>query len=458
MKRALTVALIVLCMLTAGCSLTGGIPYAVSGRIISADGEGSGIGDTVISFSGSHSVGMIVSDDDGMWNISNIRGNVTIAPVSAGWTFEPAYRQVRGTESNVDFYAVPSALNNLGFWQVVAGDDYVLLLSSEGTVYFWGIFGSASTYGAALRIPGIENVVAIAAGAQHCLALKDDGTVWSWGANGRGQLGDGTYSDSFEKPVKVNDISDVKAIAAGETHSLAVRTDGTVWGWGDNSVYQIGKNFPRTITTPVLKTDIKDVASVAASSRRSVALKSDGSVWQWGNWLIGFPMGGSIYWMERYIQDPEDVGLKGIVAVSAGYQHSVALEDDGTVWAWGMNSQGQLGNGISGSGYGPYKVSGPDQAIAIAAGKYYGMAVAADGSIWAWGANAGNYLGTGSYSTIIPPRRVEGITSASAIAAGEQVIAACDVLGDFWHWGMSYPGASPMTSYVLGSPRRIGTY
>jgi len=162
--------------------------------------------------------------------------------------------------------------------------------------------------------------------------------------------------------------------------------------------------------------------------------------------------------MERYVAEPEDVDLDGVVPVSAGFQHSVALKGDGTVWVWGMNSHGQLGNGISGSGYGPYMVSGPDQAIAVAAGENYGMAVAVDGSIWAWGANAGNYLGTGSYSAIIPPRKIEGITSATTIAAGEQVIAACDVFGDFWHWGMSYPGASPMTSYILGSPRRIGTY
>ncbi|HPM63323.1 MAG TPA: hypothetical protein PLM88_02200 [Bacillota bacterium] len=458
MKRAFAIALILLCTLTSGCSLTGGAPYAVSGRIVSANDEGLGIGGMAVSFSGSHSVGMTVSDDYGMWNVSNIKGNATIAPVSSGWIFEPAYRQVRGTESNVDFYAFASAPNTIGFLQVAASKNYVLLLSAEGTVYFWGAIGSACTYGAALQISGIEGVVAIAAGDKHCLALRSDGTVWAWGANNKGQLGDGTYSDSFEKPVQVDGLSDVKAIAAGESHSLAVKTDGTVWCWGDNSVYQIGRNLPRTIVTPILKTDIKDVSSVAACSRRSVAVKSDGSVWQWGNWLIGLPMGGSIYWMERYVAEPEDVDLDGVVPVSAGFQHSVALKGDGTVWVWGMNSHGQLGNGISGSGYGPYMVSGPDQAIAVAAGENYGMAVAVDGSIWAWGANAGNYLGTGSYSAIIPPRKVEGITSATNIAAGEQVIAACDVFGDFWHWGMSYPGASPMTSYILGSPRRIGTY
>ncbi|OQB48418.1 MAG: Regulator of chromosome condensation (RCC1) repeat protein [Firmicutes bacterium ADurb.Bin153] len=455
MRRTFAIALIFLCTLTAGCSMTGGAPYAVSGRIVSADDESLGIGDTIVSFSGIHSVGTTVSNDDGTWNISNIRGNVTIAPLSAGWAFEPAYRQVHVTENGVDFHAIPSASNNLGFRQVAAGNDYVLLLSAEGDVYFWGALGSVYTYGAALRVPGIENIVAVAAGAQHCLALKGDGTVWAWGANGRGQLGDGTYLDSFNGPVKVDGISEVMAVAAGESHSLAVRTDGTVWGWGDNSAYQIGRILPRTIASPALKPEIDGVVSVAACSRRSVAVKADGSAWQWGNWLIGMPMCGAIYWMDRYVSDPEDIGLKGIVAVAAGFQHSVALKDDGTVWAWGMNSQGQLGNGISGAGYGPYRIPGPDQAIAVAAGVENGLAVAADGSVWAWGANPYNYLGTGSSSMIIPPRKVEGIASATTIAAGSEVIVASDGFGDLWHWGMSYPGASPYSSYILGNPRKM---
>ena len=456
-KRAFGLLLITLCVLAAGCNLTAGAPYTVSGRIVCADDANQGIGGVNISFSGSRSFGVTETCDDGTWTKSGLRGPVTIAPASADWVFDPGYRQVSGVEHNVNFAGFRSAANSLGFRQAVAGKNYALFLRADGTVHFWGSRGSVYTYGAAMRVSGIEDIVAVAAGAHHSLALKADGTVWAWGANDRGQVGNGTYSDSCERPDQVAGLSGIVAIAAGEYHSLAVKNDGTVWGWGDNSTYQIGQHAPTTTPTPVMKGGIGSVVSVAAGGRRSVALKADGTVWQWGFWQIPLPWGDSTYWLSRYVGDAESVGLSGVISVAAGSEHSMALKNDGTVWAWGVNNHGQLGSGTVWD-YDPREVEGLDEAVGIAAGDRNGMAVGADGSVWAWGANAGNYLGTGTYSAVIPPTVVMGIAGAVVVASGEQIIVAADGLGDLWRWGMSYPGASPTILYPIGEPRRITAF
>lgn len=456
-KRTLGLVLVALCILTSGCNLAEGTSYTVSGRIVCADDAGQGIGSVYISFSGSRSFGITETSDDGTWTKSGLRGSVTIAPASADWVFEPGYRQVSGAEQNVSFTGIRSAANSLGFRQVAASKNYALFLRTDGTVYLWGCRGSVYTYGAAMRVPGIEDIVAVAAGAHHSLALKADGTVWAWGANDRGQLGNGTYSDSCDNPAQVDGLSGIVAIAAGEYHSLAVKNDGTVWGWGDNSAYQIGRDAPPTTPTPVMKGGIGSVVSVAASGHRSVALKADGTVWQWGFWQIPLPWGDSVYWLNRYVGDAEAVGLAGVISISAGSEHSMALKNDGTVWAWGVNSHGQLGSGTVWN-YDPRSVEGLDEVAAIAAGDRNGVAVKADGSVWAWGANFQNYLGTGTYSAIVPPTMVMGITGAVAVASGEQVIAAVDGFGDLWRWGMSYPGASPWTLYPIGEPKRITVF
>jgi len=428
--------------------------YTVSGRIVCADDDSQGIGDVYISFSGARGFGITRTSDDGTWTKSGLRGPVTVAPASADWAFEPGYRQVNGAEQNVNFTGVPSISNSLGFRQVVAGKNYALFLKTDGTVYFWGSRGSIYTYGVAMRVSGLEDIVAVAAGANHSLALKADGTVWAWGANDRGQLGNGTYSDSRDVPTQVAGLSQVWAIAARDCHSLAVKDDGTVWGWGDNSTYQIGQNAPTTISTPVMKVGMGSVMSVAASGYRSLALKTDGTVWQWGFYQIALPWGDSTYWLDRYVGDAESVGLNGVISIAAGSDHSMALKSDGAVWAWGVNTNGQLGGGTKWD-HDPLRVEGLDEVVAIAAGDRNGLAVRADGSVWAWGVGPQNYLGTGTHSVIAPPAMVMGIFGVVDVASGEQIIAAADCFGDVWRWGMSYPGASPATVYPIGVPRRI---
>jgi hypothetical protein len=179
--------------------------------------------------------------------------------------------------------------------------------------------GTAETW-----LPGpslVNGVTAVGGGQSHSLARKDDGTVWAWGANFHGQLGDGTWTN-WSTPVQVVGLTGVTAVAAGDWHSLALKGDGTAWAWGSNSYGQLG------------------------------------------NWMAG-----------NYRTIPiQIVELASMTAIAGGSEHSLAVRGDGTVWAWGRNYYGQLGDGTTIDRVGPVRATGlPTGATGVAAGWYHSL-------------------------------------------------------------------------------------
>ncbi|MDI3329100.1 MAG: RCC1 repeat- and reductase domain-containing protein, partial [Alicyclobacillaceae bacterium] len=181
----------------------------------------------------------------------------------------------------------------------------------------------------------------------HSLALKSDGTVWAWGLNVVSQLGDGTEKKRLI-PVQVKNLIDVVAIAAGGYHSLALKSDGTVWGWGRNDVGQLGSRSTLYLRmeeerfTPVQVQDLTGVVAVSSGDCDSLAIKSDGTAWVWGNNKYG-QLGKWKGW--RSFTPIQVKDLSGVETVSAVKEHSFVPKSDGTVWAWGKNDYGQLGDG-----------------------------------------------------------------------------------------------------------------
>lgn len=249
----------------------------------------------------------------------------------------------------------------------------------------------------------------IAAGNEHSLALKPDGTVWAWGFNKHGQLGDGTTTLERYTAVQVQGLRRVVAIAAGDRHSLAVKADGTVWAWGWNQEGELGGGaWPRGSATPVQTKTLTHMIAVAAGRGRSLALKSDGTVWVWGEAIRERDDGT---WCNSII--PVQVkGLMNIIAVAAGFSHFLALKTDGTVWAWGINSSFALGDGTRESRLVPLKVNGLTNVIAIAAGNSYSLAVKADGTVWAWGRNLFGVLGDGTKESRSSPVLVTAVPAS----------------------------------------------
>lgn len=309
---------------------------------------------------------------------------------------------------------------------------HTLALKSDGHVYGWGSnlffqlgdgYGSF-TYSTPILTVALSNVIAIDAGGDHSLALKSNGTVWAWGHNIDGQAGaQEQFTTRKQRATQVAGLTGVfTSIAAGAGHSLALRSDGTVWGWGSNSVGQLGNgaNTP-SVFTPVQVSGLTNVVGIAAGGGFSLAVKADGTVWGWGsnlNSMLGLP--SSTFSVNTPVQVS---GINDVQKVSAGGTHSLALKGDGTVWSWGDNSQGQLGSGEgSGSFATPRQATGLSGVIAVDAGVGHSLALKSNGTVWAWGNNTDGELGIGTNTNSNVPVAV-ALPGAIAVSAGANTSA-----------------------------------
>lgn len=290
----------------------------------------------------------------------------------------------------------------VGLNSVVAlagGDKQSFALKSDGTVWAWGrvapsqINGDHST---PVQVPGLTDIVALAGADSHSLALKADGTVWAWGGNWNGQLGNGTLDSGTSLPVQVIGLTGVAAIAAGGDHSLALKSDGTVWAWGSNYQGELGDGTTvGTRSSPVPVSNLTGVIALASGFQHSLALKSDGTVWAWGTEGNGQLGDGQ---MSGTIRTPGQVSvLTGVMGIASGYWHSFALKSDGTVWAWGLGDVGQLGDGTTTTTRAtPAQVSALTGVVALEGGDFHSLAIKSDGTVWAWGSNFYGQLGDGT--------------------------------------------------------------
>ncbi|OPH62099.1 hypothetical protein BC351_02345 [Paenibacillus ferrarius] len=296
--------------------------------------------------------------------------------------------------------------------QVAAGGSHTAALDPDKHVWTWGSntdgqLGSAgSSRNKPYRVDNIADVTAIAAGTSHTAALKGDGTVWTWGSNGEGQLGLGNLEVRAAQPKQVM-LADgttpliAKSIFAGYNQTLAIDLNGTLWMWGSQ-----GDSANTYLPVKVTHSDGSDFKAVAAAAglKFTVALDDTGKVWVWGyNGTagalgIGVVDNGTIHYPLTQVS-----GLTDIIAIDAGSMHTLALKQDGTVWAWGNNENGQVGNLSNVNSSVPVNVLNQDgnifrNAVAISAGgdnTGHSLAMKKDGSIIAWGTNEAGQLGNG---------------------------------------------------------------
>jgi alpha-tubulin suppressor-like RCC1 family protein len=329
---------------------------------------------------------------------------------------------------------------------VAAGGDHSLALKSDGTVWAWGDNsfgqlgdGTTTTSNVPVQVgSGLTNFIAIACGQDHSLALRSDGTAYGWGDNEDGQLGNGTNTNS-SVPTQVR-LSNVKAIAAGANQSLAVNGDGEVFAWGDNSFGQLGIGSTVSSNVPLRSGNLNDVIAVAGGRGHSLALKSNGTAWGWGNNFSGQVGDGNTTNALLPMQTSNLLLTRGLKVVSAGFYHSLALNGDGFVWTWGDNAQGQLGDGTTTNSTIPLLIEELDNVIAIAGGGYHSLALKADGTVWAWGDNAYGQLGNGSTVNSNVPVQVHGLNNIIAIAGGGFHSLALKIDGSVWAWGKNETG------------------
>jgi alpha-tubulin suppressor-like RCC1 family protein len=395
------------------------------------------------------------------WKSLSVRRNRSLAVDADGLVWE--WGEASPTDVTSTERRTPVARKDLH--EVVAaalGDFHTLAVKSDGTVWAWG-HGGLGRLGdgmtldrtSPVQVLELTEVGAVAAGQHHSLALKKDGTVWAWGSNAAGVLGEGTSVLQRLMPVQVAGLSGVVAIAAGTGFSLALKSDGTVWAWGDNKFNQLGLgNTVLERRTPVRVDSLSGaVVALATGNNHTLALKSDGTVWAWGQGSAGQLGDGTPLYSKLPVQVAH---LSAVVAVAAGNSHSLAVKSDGTVWAWGDNHRGQLGEGTNTQHTTPVRVADVGGAVAVAAGSWTSLAVKLDGTLQAWGDNLYGQLGNGKPIGRAAPAQVAGLSGVRTLTVEARNALAVKSDGTVWAWGdNSFGQLGDGTTTTRASPVQV---
>ena len=381
-----------------------------------------------------------------------------------------------GDDTTVNRLTPASMVGLDGVVTMAVGPTHGLVLLSTGAVRSWGHnrsgqLGDGGTTDRAAPGPvaGVSGATRVAAGGAFSVALESNGAVVAWGNNASGQLGDGSAPTDHASPVAASGLgpgSGVVEIAAGASHALALKSDGSVLAWGNNASGQLGTgDAPSDHLTPIAVTALgagSGVVAIAAGDTFSLALKSDGSVLAWGNNASG-QLGDGSAPADHATPVASLAAGSGVVRIVGGGTHSLALTSDGHVYAWGNNASGQVGNGLAPTDQPlPVLLGGLPRIVDVAAGRAHTVAVASDGTVFSWGDNVLGQLGDGTTTKRATPGGVTGLAAGSTIVA---VFAA----GDHTHalvggGSVARPAAqsqapatkAPATKAVVTGPRTAG--
>jgi alpha-tubulin suppressor-like RCC1 family protein len=303
--------------------------------------------------------------------------------------------------------------------------------------------GSAGSSNSPVAVSGLTGVTQIDGGREHVVALKSDGSVWAWGHNQYGEVGDGTKTNR-QSPVQVSGLgagSGVTAVETGHYSTMALKSNGTVWDWGWNKYGVLGNGKTTNSSVPVQVSGLTGVTAIAGGRDMELALKSDGTVWAWGdnefgNLGIGTTTG-------THTTPVQVHNLANVVAIAGGRDHALAVESDGSVWAWGWNQYGQVGNGTKNNNVAtPVRVSGFGGAkvTMVSAGADHSMALTAGGAVYTWGQNNDGQLGIGNKTNKATPVQVTALSGVTDIGNGRLHSLAIDGNGNVWAWGLNSTG------------------
>ncbi len=315
--------------------------------------------------------------------------------------------------------------------------------------YWLVALGVCTAAGAALA-----GGTAISAGDTHTLALREDGTAVAWGNDGAGQLGLGRTVIATS-PTRVTGSLATRpgpgTLAGGASHFIALQPDGTVWAWGSNNNGQLGDGSTSASPVPVRVAQLPaNIVAVSAGGNHSMALTSDGNVWTWGRNDFGELGDGTTTARRTPVAVP---GLTNVAAIEMGSFHAAAIKRDGTVWTWGNNQFGQLGDGTTTDRHSPVQVAGISNASKVALGYYETFVIRADATVLASGYNNQGQLGDGTQVSRTVPVPIPGLRALSVAAGGFPSIspgvhwsAAIATDGTLWLWGNPFAGVSRSSS------------
>jgi len=343
-----------------------------------------------------------------------------------------------------------------GIYKSRAGDLETLFIedfeiidqyAATGSLWLWGrnSVGQLADGGTFIdrsspiqTVSGGTNWNQVSSGSNHTAAIKTDGTLWLWGNGSTGQLGNNSTSNRLSPVQTVSGGTNWKQVVGGTGNTAAIKTDGTLWLWGYNLGGELGDTTTTIRSSPVQTvsggTNWKQVSS---GEYRTAAIKTDGTLWLWGTGNYGVLGNNFTNWRSSPVQTVS--GGTNWKQVSCGRHHTAAIKTDGTLWLWGRNNYGQLGNNST------TNVSSPIQTVSagtnwkqVSNGSDYITAIKTDGTLWAWGENTFGELGTNSTTNVSSPvQTVAGGANWKQISGG--VIHTAAIY--FYDAGNLYPSA-----------------
>ena len=298
-------------------------------------------------------------------------------------------------------------------------------------------------------VAGGTNWKQVSASSSTISGIKTDGTLWSWGLGSLGCLGDNTTTSKSSPVQTVAGGTNWKQVSTGFSISIvnanyqaAIKTDGTLWTWGANLLGALGDNTTTSKSSPVQTVSAgTNWKQISTGTGFMLAVKTDGTLWAWGNNTIGQLGDNSIIHRSSPVQTV--AGGTNWKYVSAGDNVSAAIKTDGTLWLWGMNSQGELGDNTTTSKSSPVQtVSAGTNWKQVAVGTPIVAAIKTDGTLWTWGNNTYGQLGDNTTtSRSSPVQTVAAGTNWKQVSTGLFATAAIKNDGSLWTWGLNGPGA-----------------
>lgn len=342
-----------------------------------------------------------------------------------------------------------SFITNAQCWEKISsGERHTIGIKADGTLWAWGFNGdigllgngSTGTEFSPVQIGTVNTWKEVGTGTTNSFAIKEDGTLWGWGSNSSGQLGIGSSALFSLIPVQIG-TSIWKKVQTGNSHTVAIKADGTLWAWGNNEKATLGDGTFVNKSTPTLINSSTNWKAITCSNSRNIAVKEDGTLWVWGMNSPSLGL-GFLYADQTHITVPTQIGTEtNWKEAASGTGHFLAIKNDGTLWAWGGGTNGQLGTGNTSNINVPTQIGTDTNWATVASDNQFSLGLKTDGTLWAWGQNFNGVLGNGTQTNLLVPTQITIDTNWAAITASFAATIALKTDGSLYAWGSNQFGS-----------------
>jgi len=323
--------------------------------------------------------------------------------------------------------------------------------------------GSTVSRSSPVQVGALTDWVEASSGQYFSVAIRSTGTMWSWGQNTGGKLGLNLHPTYGKRssPVQIGSLSVWSKVSAQRAGGCAaVRTTGSLWTWGDNQSGKLGLNDTANRSSPVQVGTLTNWKQPAMGGDQCFAIKTDGTLWAWGSnnsGQLGLNIDAGYYSINR--SSPVQVGaLTNWAQVSSGAACAAAVKTDGTLWSWGQNNNGQLGQNNTTNRSSPVQVGALTTWKQVSMSGSFCVAVRTNGTIWAWGLNNSGQLADGGGYSRSSPTQIGALTDWAYASAGNTHCMAIKTNRTLWAWGAGGDGKlGTLNSINRSSPVQVGS-